>query len=75
MFGFDTTSPEIAAQAIELAANKGLIIRGSRYGKGSAIKIRPPLVCKRHHLDEIIQKLDLVFTALESSDRAMQEAS
>lgn len=75
MFGFDTTSPEIAAQAIELAANKGLIIRGSRYGKGSAIKIRPPLVCKRHHLDEIIQKLDLVFTALESSDRALQEAS
>lgn len=74
MFGFDTPSPEIAAQVIELAANQGLIIRGSRYGKGSAIKIRPPLVCERHHLDEIIQKLDLAFTALESADRAMQEA-
>lgn len=74
MFGFDTPSPEIAAQVIELAANQGLIIRGSRYGKGSAIKIRPPLVCERHHLDEIIQKLDLAFTALESADSAMQEA-
>jgi len=74
MFGFDTPSPEIAAQVIELAANQGLIIRGSRYGKGSAIKIRPPLVCELHHLDEIIQKLDLAFIALESADRAMQEA-
>lgn len=73
MFGFDTPSPEIAAQAIELAASKGLIIRGSRYGKGCAIKIRPPLVCERSHLNEIIQKLDLVFTALESVDRATQE--
>lgn len=33
MFGFDTPSPEIAAQAIELAASQGLIIRGSRYGR------------------------------------------
>ncbi|PKH23907.1 aspartate aminotransferase family protein [Enterobacterales bacterium CwR94] len=74
MFGFDTPSPEIAAQAIELAASEGLIIRGSRYGKGSAIKVRPPLICERHHLDEIIQKLDLAFTKLESADHAMQEA-
>lgn len=74
MFGFDTPSPEIAVQAIELAASQGLIIRGSRYGKGSAIKIRPPLVCERRHLDEIIQKLDRAFTALESADRAMLEA-
>ncbi|MFP7327508.1 class-III pyridoxal-phosphate-dependent aminotransferase [Serratia marcescens] len=73
MFGFDTPSPEIAAQAIDLAASKGLIIRGSRYGKGNAIKIRPPLVCERRHLDEIIQKLDIAFTALESVDRAIQE--
>ncbi|MFG1174673.1 aspartate aminotransferase family protein [Erwiniaceae bacterium CAU 1747] len=74
MFGFDTPSPEIAAQAIELAASQGLIIRGSRYGKGSAIKIRPPLICERRHLDEIIQKLDLVFTELESASHVIQEA-
>ncbi|EMH4075465.1 aspartate aminotransferase family protein [Serratia marcescens] len=73
MFGFDTPSPEVAAQAIELAASKGLIIRGSRYGKGSAIKVRPPLICERRHLDEIIQKLDLAFTELESADHAMLE--
>lgn len=74
MFGFDTPSPEIAAKAIELAASQGLIIRGSRYGKGSAIKVRPPLICERRHLNEIIQKLDLTFTELESVDHAMQEA-
>ncbi|WP_075180397.1 aspartate aminotransferase family protein [Pantoea sp. 1.19] len=74
MFGFDTPSPAIAAQAIDLAAQQGLIIRGSRYGKGSAIKVRPPLTCTRPHLDDIIQKLDRTFTELERADHPLQEA-
>lgn len=65
MFGFDTPSPEITTMAIEIAAEHGLIIRGSRYGKGRAIKVRPPLICGSDHIDELVAKLDCTFTKLE----------
>lgn len=65
MFGFDTPSPEIAAMVIEIASELGLVIRGSRYGKGRAIKVRPPLICGSHHIDEIAAKLDRTFIKLE----------
>lgn len=74
MFGFDTLSPEIAAMAIEIAAEQGLIIRGSRYGKGRAIKVRPPLICKRHHIEEIVTKLDRTFSILEEKNIPTHEA-
>ncbi|XHX66329.1 aspartate aminotransferase family protein [Photorhabdus akhurstii] len=61
MFGFDTPSPEFAAQAIAIANSHNLIIRGSRYGKGRALKVRPPLICTQEHLNEILHKLDLTF--------------
>lgn len=73
MFGFDTPSPEIAAMAIDIAAEQGLIIRGSRYGKGRAIKVRPPLICDPIHIDEIIAKLDLTFTLLEQKINSTKE--
>ncbi|MFB2832721.1 aspartate aminotransferase family protein [Aeromonas jandaei] len=64
MFGFDTPSAEYAAKAIDIAASHGLIIRGARYGKSRALKIRPPLICTRQHLAEIIVKLDETFFEL-----------
>ncbi|ELV7528131.1 hypothetical protein QMU90_001969 [Edwardsiella ictaluri] len=64
MFGFDTPSPDIATMAIEIAAEFGLIIRGSRYGKGRAIKVRPPLICGQQHIDELVAKLDRTFIKL-----------
>lgn len=73
MYGFDTPSPEIASMVIAIAADQGLILRGSRYGKGRAIKVRPPLICKRHHLDEIIAKLDRTFTTLEQHINSTKE--
>jgi len=72
MFGFDTPSPEIAAMAIDLAAEFGLIIRGSRYGKGRAIKIRPPLICEARHIDEIAAKLDRTFNVLAQNVNSTQ---
>lgn len=72
MFGFDTPSPEITAMAIDIAAELGLIIRGSRYGKGSAIKVRPPLICGMHHIDEIVAKLDCTFIKLEQKLSSMK---
>jgi 4-aminobutyrate aminotransferase-like enzyme len=64
MYGFDTPSPEFAAQCIKTASSLGLIIRGARYGKSSALKVRPPLICERAHLDEILNKLDQTFNIL-----------
>ncbi|PIJ49150.1 aspartate aminotransferase family protein [Erwinia sp. OLTSP20] len=75
MFGFDVPDPEIAALAISIAAEQGLIIRGSRYGKGKAIKVRPPLTCQRHHIDEIISKLDRTFSLLEHRINTLQETA
>ncbi|PHM62718.1 aspartate aminotransferase family protein [Xenorhabdus ishibashii] len=64
MYGFDTPTPEFAAQAIATANRHHLILRGSRYGKGRAIKVRPPLICTQEHLAEILHKLDLTFSEL-----------
>ena len=64
MFGFDTPSPEYAAQAIKVADSHGLIIRGARYGKSNALKVRPPLICNRQHLQEILTRLDETFTQM-----------
>ena len=64
MFGFDTPSPEYAAKAIKVAASHGLIIRGARYGKSNALKVRPPLICTQQHLQEILTKLDETFTQI-----------
>ncbi|WP_207847545.1 MULTISPECIES: aspartate aminotransferase family protein [unclassified Pseudomonas] len=66
MFGFDTPSPEFAKQFIDLAHKNGLIIRGSRYGKSSALKVRPPLICTRLHIDEILQKIDLTLNQISA---------
>lgn len=64
MYGFDTPSPEYAEKVINIAERKGLIIRGARYGKSQALKIRPPLICTQEHLREIIDKLDLTFSEI-----------
>lgn len=58
MYGFDTPSIDFAAELIRIADRNGLIIRGARYGRSTAIKIRPPLICKKEELKEIIEKLE-----------------
>ncbi|MBD2811665.1 aspartate aminotransferase family protein [Xenorhabdus sp. Vera] len=73
MYGFDTPSPDFAAQVIATASRHHLILRGSRYGKGKAIKVRPPLVCTQAHLNEILHKLDLTFSELTASAPVYRE--
>lgn len=75
MFGFDTPSPEFAAQAIEVASNNNLIIRGSRYGKSGTLKVRPPISCNREHLSEILDKLDATFSEMAKSSLAVKEVA
>lgn len=74
MFGFDTPSPEYAAQIIDLAYKHHLIIRGSRYGKSCTLKVRPPLICTRQHIDEIINKLDITFNEMNQLKSNKPEA-
>ncbi|AYA41940.1 aspartate aminotransferase family protein [Xenorhabdus nematophila] len=73
MYGFDTPSPEFAARAIATASRHHLILRGSRYGKGKTIKVRPPLICTLAHLDEILYKLDLTFAELTVTSPVYRE--
>ncbi|MDC9615127.1 aspartate aminotransferase family protein [Xenorhabdus khoisanae] len=73
MYGFDTPNPEFAAQAIATASRHHLILRGSRYGKGKAIKVRPPLICTQEHLNEILHKIDLTFSELSSATHEYRE--
>jgi len=75
MYGFDTPSPQFAAHIITSAAKHGLIIRGSRYGKGKTLKIRPPLICNRAHFDEIFEKLDMTFSKMRIEDPVIHEVS
>ncbi|MBC8944037.1 MULTISPECIES: aspartate aminotransferase family protein [Xenorhabdus] len=75
MFGFDTPSPEFAARAIAVANYHKLILRGSRYGKGRALKVRPPLICTQVHLNEILHKLDLTFAELTVSAQGHREVA
>ncbi|MEQ1975089.1 aspartate aminotransferase family protein [Xenorhabdus sp. SGI240] len=74
MYGFDTPNPDFAAQVIATANRHHLILRGSRYGKGRAIKVRPPLICTQEHLAEILHKLDLTFSELTTSAQVRTEA-
>lgn len=74
MFGLDTPSPEYAAQIIDLAYKHHLIIRGSRYGKSCTLKVRPPLICTRQHIDEIINKLDITFNEMNQLKSNKPEA-
>ncbi|CBJ45175.1 putative aminotransferase (partial), partial [Erwinia amylovora ATCC 49946] len=67
LYGFDTPSPQYAAEVIAIAAKHGLIIRGARYGKSNALKVRPPLICTREHLQEILTKLDATFNEIQQS--------
>ncbi|AOM42060.1 aspartate aminotransferase family protein [Xenorhabdus hominickii] len=75
MFGFDTPTPEFAAKVIATASTHKLILRGSRYGKGRALKVRPPLICTQEHLSEILHKLDLTFAELTISSQSHQEVA
>ncbi|CDG19313.1 aspartate aminotransferase family protein [Xenorhabdus doucetiae] len=74
MYGFDTPTPDFAAQVIATANRHHLIVRGSRYGKGRAVKVRPPLICTQEHLAEILHKLDLTFSELTTVAQARKEA-
>lgn len=58
MYAFDTPSVDFANKFIEAASENGLIVRGARYGRGSTVKVRPPLICKKKEIEEISDLLE-----------------
>jgi 4-aminobutyrate aminotransferase-like enzyme len=51
--------PPLTQAIIRNALEKRLILRGSRYGRGNVIKIRPALTASDDDLDEMLTKLQL----------------
>ena len=57
MLGFDVIDSTAMARFISLAKKNLLIVRGSRYGFGNTIKIRPPLIITPEEVRLILDRL------------------
>lgn len=58
----------LAKKIQKLAFEKGLIMRGSRYGKGNVLKIRPALIVTMDEAKLICDILDDVFDEVEKNE-------
>jgi 4-aminobutyrate aminotransferase-like enzyme len=59
MLAFDLPTSADVGAFIAAAKNRGLIVRGSRYGFGNTVKVRPPLIVSPVEVDEILTGLRL----------------
>ncbi|WP_203723687.1 aspartate aminotransferase family protein [Actinoplanes teichomyceticus] len=57
MQAFDLPTSVDVEQFIALGRQHGLILRGSRYGFGRTVKVRPPLIITREQVDELLTRL------------------
>lgn len=57
MQAFDLPTSEAVGALIELGRRNGLILRGSRYGFGRAVKVRPPLIITEEQVAEVLVRL------------------
>lgn len=57
MQAFDLPTSEAVGALIELGRRNGLILRGSRYGFGRAVKVRPPLIITEDQVAEVLVRL------------------
>jgi 4-aminobutyrate aminotransferase-like enzyme len=70
MLGFDLPDKEKTSLFITIARRYGLILRGSRYGFGHTIKVRPPLIITHSEVDEILSSLRSALTDLSTRNAA-----
>lgn len=67
MWGMEIVKPDgspdvvLCNHLISEALNFGLILRSSRYGKGSVIKVRPPLVMTSREITEMLARIHHLF--------------
>jgi 4-aminobutyrate aminotransferase-like enzyme len=57
MLAFDLPTCTDVTAFIGIARRHGLILRGSRYGFGNAVKVRPPLIVSEDEVEEILAAL------------------
>jgi 4-aminobutyrate aminotransferase-like enzyme len=68
MLAFDLPSSADVARFITVARRHGLILRGSRYGFGTAVKVRPPLVVSEDEAHDIIHGLGCALAEFEKGE-------
>ncbi|HEX9061765.1 MAG TPA: aspartate aminotransferase family protein [Clostridia bacterium] len=57
MLAFDMPNSTAATDFIKIAKENGLIMRGSRYGFGNAVKVRPPLIITEEEVQKLLERL------------------
>ncbi|GAB1691171.1 aspartate aminotransferase family protein [Krasilnikovia sp. M28-CT-15] len=67
MLGFDLPDSASVAAFIEVAKGHGLLLRGSRYGFGRTVKVRPPLVVNAAEVADIVRGLRSALTELQEA--------
>jgi 4-aminobutyrate aminotransferase-like enzyme len=65
MLAFDLPTSADVARFIPLAREHGLILRGSRYGFGRTVKVRPPLIVSEDEAFDIIDGLTAALAQFE----------
>ena len=64
-------APELAARIISIAESRHhLILRGSRFGFGNVVKVRPALIATPDDLDELVARLALAIRDAENEQAA-----
>jgi 4-aminobutyrate aminotransferase-like enzyme len=66
MLGFDLPSSAAVSRFIAIARDNGLLVRGSRYGFGRTIKVRPALTVSEDEVHDILRTLRKSLEQLES---------
>ncbi|MFF2409988.1 aspartate aminotransferase family protein [Streptomyces sp. NPDC058092] len=66
MLAFDLPSASEVARFIAISRENGLIVRGSRYGFGNTVKVRPPLTVTESDVHDILASLRTSLQQLES---------
>ncbi|MDT0345104.1 aspartate aminotransferase family protein [Streptomyces litchfieldiae] len=73
MLAFDLPTSADVARFIPLARQHGLLLRGSRYGFGTAVKVRPPLIVSEDEVLDIIDGLASALAEFESTRPQFEE--
>lgn len=69
MLAFDLPDPAAVARLITVGKDNGLLLRGSRYGFGRTVKVRPPLIVTEADVVEILERLGSALSQWEKETR------
>jgi 4-aminobutyrate aminotransferase-like enzyme len=65
MLAFDLPTSTDVRVFVDIAKRHGLILRGSRYGFGRTVKVRPPLVITSDEVQDLLSRLDQALRSYE----------